>query len=245
MVVYNPDDEEWIALVIFMASALIAWVCLAAFAHGFNWKSWWEFPSFRKPYMLFNPMAYSVLFFLVQATAGIAAWLVWSEGHRSNNVPPDPENGTIPSTTEYFWANLVWILYFGFGLFFGPCFFTATLQYNNIICSIAFTALMLGISGGLAIVGWFIWFVPGILFTLVGIFWLFSFICVCLFAREFDIGEINSPHQGMEYKMVQISMESQSNSNGWGMSNSRADGMNEDVDNPYGNAATRRKGRRQ
>lgn len=201
---YDPVPLEWLALDGFLVTALVPWAILALTAHGFRWKSWWDSERFFKPALMWHPMAYSALFFFVYGAAGVGGWLVWREGFRSDNVPPNPSSGNIPDDTNYFLANIFYLIFWIMSCFIGPCFFIFSLEMKIIAGSCVLSFIVFGLAVALTVMGFLIWFVPGILFLVVAIFCAFQFIVSCAFYKDFRCEIVHHPIAAMEFKIMNI-----------------------------------------
>lgn len=216
---YNPTAVEWLSLDTFLVTALLPWAILALSAHGFRWKSWWENDRIMKPSIMWHPMAYSALFFLIYGAAGVGGWFIWREGFRSENTPPDPSSGNIPSETNYFLANIFYICFWIFSCFIGPCFFIFSLEMKVMAGSCILSFIVFGLAVALTVMGFLIWFVPGILFLVVAVFCAFQFIICCAFYKDFRYDAVQHPHGVTELAIYNVSIDMSKRQQGQGQEN--------------------------
>lgn len=212
---YDPVPTEWLALDAFLVTSIVPWAVLVLSANGFKWKLWWEKRDLKKP-MIGHPMMYSLLFLLICVAAGVAAWFVWREGFRSDNIPPNPSSGNIPSNLNYFLANIFYLVFWIMACFVGPCFFIFSLEMKYMVWSCILSFLIAGLAIALTVMGFLIWFVPGIIFLVVAIFCCFQFLLSCMFYKEFEAHRTQCPSAGMveEFQTLNIHMELQRENTG-------------------------------
>jgi len=198
---YDPDVVEWISLSLFCVLGLLTWFSVVTFAMGFQWKLWWEDPRIRKPSIIFHPVFYGGLLFVVSLLSGIAAWLNWREGHRSLQSSQLSEQP--PSDSEFFWANFLFVVYWLIGILSGPCFFTLGMQYQTFYITCIFTIVMCALSIGLVTVSFFIWSITGVLFIITSIFWFYSILISVMCCRSYDYRYCIEPVQNI-FNMINI-----------------------------------------
>ena len=207
MSAFDPDPDEWAILDVAFITALVPWIIWIASAIGFRWRSWWSQTHLAHPNLIGHPIFFASVFFIVYSLAAVGWWLGWREGHRSDNAPPDPSSGTVPSNTNFFVFNIFYLIFWILSLGSGPMFFGVSLEFKMMAVSCVLVFLIFGCSVILTIFGWMIWFVPGILFLIATIFLLWAFIAVCWYYREFKCEHVHSPFEALEIISINVNQE--------------------------------------
>ena len=197
---YSPDDLEWVSLNQSFAAALLGWVVLVAFAHGFKWTSWWYKSAMTKPWGL-NPLVFSALFFGAQSLVAVGYWLDWREGHRSDLIfyaTAEPFSGNVPSTGNFFSVNLLFLIYWIVSLGLGPSYFMCCLQYHVSWMPLLISVVLFGLNVALLVISYLIWWVPGILFSVSLVFWIYAICVAFMINRNHNHLYIYDPQDAME-----------------------------------------------
>jgi len=190
MSLYNPDPEEWLALDVFFVLGLLGWlsIVLSGAATGFRLTGYNGYKRRTHFSGLVHPIFFSIFCFFAQCGAAVAAWLAWREGHRSDNIPPDPSSGTEPSNTFFFLENIFFFIYWIFVLLAGPISFVVMLECHMIWPIIIISVIILCLTIALVVMGFLIWSVIGGIYVIPLVFWLYATIVIIYFYKQYENG---------------------------------------------------------
>lgn len=176
---YDPSPEEWVGLLLFLGSAAIASFSFVHAAAAFNWQIYFRRTDIYHP-PFFIPELYSVLRVCSWVLIGLGVWFGWREGLRSDEVPPVPVGGVIPSEHNFFLLILFFLIFLAVSSAFSFSFFGLGFTLGWMGVPVFFDLGTLATVIVMIIYGWKIWFLSGLLILIGGVFSLYSVIMVFL-----------------------------------------------------------------
>lgn len=177
--IYDPSSEEWIGLLVFLSTSALAAFSFVHSSASYHWKVFYRRSDVYTP-PLFIPELYSTLRVLSWLTIGLGVWFGWREGFRSEEIPPVPVSGVIPTTNAFFLLMLFYIIFLGLSTAFAFSFFGLGLNLGWMGVVLFFDLATLASIIVMIIYGWKIWFLSGLLILVGGVYACYSVVMVFL-----------------------------------------------------------------
>lgn len=177
--IYNPSSEEWIALLVFLGSSALAAFAFVHSAASYHWKMYFRRADIYHP-PFFIPELYSTLRVCAWVLIGLGVWFGWREGFRSEETPPVPVSGDIPTVNDFFLLNLFYLIFLITSVAFAFSFFGLGFNMGWMGAVVFFDVATLAMVILIVIYGWKIWFLSGMLALIGGVYALYSVIMVFL-----------------------------------------------------------------
>jgi len=218
----NPDPDEWLALSAFFVTGLIGWFSVIVSGAGFRLRGYSGWHRKSEFSFMVHPFAFAVFLFIAQCAASVSAWLAWREGHRSDNVPPDPSSGVVPTNTIFFLENIFYFIYWTVLLISGPLFFMVMLIHHVVWPAALLAFIMLCLSIALLVLGFLIWTVIGGIYVIPVVFWAYAVIVLFCFCKQYDCKVCHMGCETVEcltYKMEVETEKKMSASGGFNIQN--------------------------
>lgn len=199
---YNPAPEEWIALFVFLGSAAWAAFTFLSSSDAFRWGMYFSRDGMYQP-PFFIPELYNALRVGAWVLIGLGVFFGWREGFRSDETPPVPVSGDVPSVNNFFLLILFYLIFLIVSAIFSRAFFGAGMRHGWMGVPLFFDLATLAMAILMIIYGWKIWFLSGLLILIGAVYCLYSVIMVGLLwlYRPYDL-VVTDPLEVMNEQML-------------------------------------------
>lgn len=189
-VLYNPNSLEWSTLQSYMGMQALSACIFVVGALSVGWKLIWarlnvevemsmNMGSTRKTrtgYVpgFFHPNVFTTFIVLAQLAAGFAGFWSWRAGYRSENAPlyADPLHDEEPTHKNFFWAQLLYTIFFIMNMFANIAVFSLGVGYNRMTMAYGIEFFTFGVGVATTVLFYFTSTTAGIIMTVVSAIYL-------------------------------------------------------------------------